>query len=178
MRELVFESTRFSDLLMKELLPWLRANYHISNNPEKNIIAGRSAGGLAACVTAWRQSEIFANVLSQSGSVFWKPAGDVEGEWFARQVATSARLPLRFYLDAGILETGAISNTTRLWKESDSTPDAISLLATNRHLRDVLKAKGYFVEYRERTGGHTDAASQATFFAQGLISLIGPKSNP
>lgn len=178
LRELFLESTRFSDLLTKELLPWVRANYHVSNDPGKTIIAGRSGGGLAACLAAWRNPDVFGNVLSQSGSVGWKPAGDVEAEWLARQVATSPRLPIRFYLDAGVLETAPWPNTTRSWKESEGTPDAISLLATNRHLRDVLTAKDYFVEYRERPGGHLAASCQATFFAQGLISLIGLKSRP
>ncbi len=47
-----------------------------------------------------------------------------------------------------------------------------SILVTNRHLRDVLLAKGYEVHYQEFAGGH-DYLSWRGTLADGLILLIG-----
>ncbi len=45
-------------------------------------------------------------------------------------------------------------------------------VAQNRHMRDVLLAKGYRVSYHEYTGGH-DYVSWRGSLADGLIDLAG-----
>jgi enterochelin esterase family protein len=45
------------------------------------------------------------------------------------------------------------------------------ILLPNRHLRDVLRAKGYDVEYREFPGGHDPVNWRGTL-ADGLIALF------
>ncbi len=45
-------------------------------------------------------------------------------------------------------------------------------LESNRHMRDVLLAKGYEVHYQEFIGGH-DYLSWRGLLADGLIALIG-----
>ena len=45
-------------------------------------------------------------------------------------------------------------------------------LDTNRHLRDVLVAKGYSVKYGEFNGNHSYVAWRADF-AERLMALIG-----
>ena len=52
--------------------------------------------------------------------------------------------------------------------------DGGSILVTNRHLRDVLRAKGYEVFYQEFQGAH-DYLSWRGTIADGLI-LLGGKS--
>jgi enterochelin esterase family protein len=47
-----------------------------------------------------------------------------------------------------------------------------SILRTNRHLRDVLVAKGYVLYYSEIAGGH-EPLSWRGGLAEGLIQLIG-----
>jgi enterochelin esterase-like enzyme len=72
---------------------------------------------------------------------------------------TSPKLPLRFYLDAGSMEL-------------DRSGQGGAILVPNRHLRDVLRAKGYEVFYQEFIGGH-DYLSWRETLADGLILLLG-----
>lgn len=45
---------------------------------------------------------------------------------------------------------------------------------SNRHLRDVLIARGYDVTYRETGGAHNNLHFRATF-ADALLTLLAPK---
>ena len=147
----------FADFLVRELLPWARARYHVTDDPARTIVGGESYGGLAATFAGLRHPEVFGNVLSQSGSFWWKPDGEEEHEWLTRQFVDSPALPLRFYLDVGLLE-----NTY------DGGP---SQRCTNRHMRDVLRAKGYPVHYVEYNGGHDYVWWRGTL-ADGLLALV------
>ena len=57
---------KFADFLAKELVPWIRAHYNITNDPGKTVVAGSSLGGLAAAYAGYKHPEIFTNVLCQS----------------------------------------------------------------------------------------------------------------
>lgn len=57
---------------------------------------------------------------------------------------------------------------------SVARPDSPTNLIANRHLRDVLQAKGYSVELQEINGGHDFFNWQASL-ADGLISLLNTK---
>lgn len=149
----------FADFLAGELLTWVRERYAITIDPARTAVSGASYGGLAAAYAALRHPERFGNVLAQSGSFWWQPAGDPEPEWLARQFAERPALPLRFYLDVGILES------------NDASPP--NQLIVNRHLRTVLRAKGYPVAYAEFAGGH-DMISWRGTLADGLLALFGP----
>ena len=152
----------FVDFLTEELMPWTRQHYHITSKPGDVIVGGSSLGGLAAAFAGYRRADMFGNVLSQSGSFGWKPDDDPQFEWLRRQFAVSPALPLQFYLDTGLLETIA-------WRSNRP-----SGLAANRHLRDVLQAKGYPVHYAEFSGGHDYLRLRGTL-ADGLIALTQPE---
>jgi enterochelin esterase family protein len=55
--------------------------------------------------------------------------------------------------------------------ENDITGSGGQILEASRHLRDVLRAKGYEVHYQEFAGGH-DYLSWRGSLAEGLLSLI------
>lgn len=141
----------FAEFMAEELLPGVRRQYHLSGDPGRTIVAGSSYGGLAAAYVALQYPGKFGNVLSLSGSYWWRPSqqsGSGKGEHFpvdrnylASLVIERPRLKLQFYLAAG---SGEI----------DPTGEGRSILDTNRHLRDVLLAKGYPVHYQEFVGGH------------------------
>ena len=151
------QNPEFSDFISVELMPWVRRNYDVANDSRRSIIGGVSLGGLAAAYTAMRHPETFGNVLSQSGSFQLTPEGKMG---LIRQFVEKPKVPVRFYLEAGLLETG----------------DSPSLLHANRHLRDVLEAKGYLVYYSEFNGRHDDICWRGSF-STGLISLVGIRSS-
>jgi hypothetical protein len=172
-------NSAYADFLAQEIVPWARANYHATDRPEQTIIGGTSLGGLQAACVGLKHSEVFGNVLSQSGDFKWKPDGEKEWEWVNRQFAASPRLPLRFSFEAGLMEG------TWWWRDlmlqQPNAPPANSIdptfLATNRNLRDTLKSKGYSVHYTEFNGNHGLFNWRGTL-ASHLIALIGIKPEP
>jgi enterochelin esterase-like enzyme len=144
---------RFADFLASEVVPWMRQNYNVTTDPSRIIVAGSSLGGLAAAYAGFKHPEVFGNVLSQSGSFWWKPEGDNNDEWLIRQFEASPKLSVRFYLDVGLMEPS-------------------DMIGGNRRMRDALRAKGYQIFYREFNGGHEYANWRGTF-ADGLLFLAG-----
>ena len=175
-RELSCNST-YADFLAQEIVPWARANYHATDRPEQTIIGGTSLGGLQAACVGLKHSEVFGNVLSQSGAFAWKPDGEKEFEWLNRQFAASPRLPLRFSFEAGLMEG------TWWWRSLVPAPangPAVidpTLRAANRNLRDTLQSKGYSVHYTEFNGNHGMLNWRGTL-ASHLIALVGIKPAP
>ena len=150
----------FPDFLARELIPWAREHYHITSDPTQTIVGGSSYGGLAATFAGLRHPEIFGKVLSQSGSFFWKPDDEGEHEWLASQFVASPKVSLSFYLDVGLFETIPLPN------------DGPSQLVANRHMRNILQAKGYPLYYAEYSGAHDPICWKGTL-AHGLLALIG-----
>ncbi|MEV4263119.1 enterochelin esterase [Kribbella sp. NPDC049584] len=148
----------FLEYLTDELLPWARERYRITTDPALTIVAGQSHGGQAAAFAGLRRPDVFGNVISQSGSFWWSPEDDPEHEWLTRQYAEAELQPVRLYLEAGLMERGL-------------TPDhGPSILVANRHLRTILRIKGYDLEYAEYNGGH-DYACWRGSLADALVAL-------
>lgn len=155
-------SVPFARFIALELVPRLRADHRAGLTPAETILTGSSFGGLASLTIAFAHPDVVGNVLSQSGSFGYQPGEIEEGrsltsqrELFIRQVVTTPRQPIRFYLEAGLFETDPVEN----------------LLGKNRRMRDVLEAKGYAVTYREYPGGH-DYQSWRGTISDGLIELL------
>jgi enterochelin esterase-like enzyme len=165
-------NAKFSDFLSLELLPWAQRSYNVTSDPRRTVVAGASAGGLAAACAGLYHPQNFGNILSQSGSFWWAPARSgnpddlddpmVEPNWIARQFLATPKLPLRFYMEAGSDEDNLLLRGS-------------GLLPSNRHFRDVLLARGYEVHYHEFSGGH-DFLSWRGDLADGLITLLGSEA--
>jgi enterochelin esterase family protein len=135
---------RFVRFLAGEVLPFVRGRYRVTNDPRRTLVTGSSAGGLAAAFVALERPDVFGNVLSQSGA-FWRGAegsNDAPWEWLTAQYEKTPKKDVRLLLEVGSTETrGALGGA------------APSILEANRHLRDVLRKKGYAVTYAEVPGG-------------------------
>lgn len=157
-------SELFGDFIATELIPWMRSKYNIHTTSDKVILAGSSRGGFAASFIALNHSDVIGNVLSQSGS-YWIKGTNNENHWIYPEdngklisaYMDSERLPIKFYMDIGLYDAGA------------------SMLGMNRQFRDILKTKGYNVNYQEFKGGHNYINWRGTL-SNGLISLIGLKA--
>lgn len=156
---------RFAALLGDEVLPWVRTHWDVTRDPQRTIVTGSSAGGLAAAYVAFKRPDLFGRVLSQSGA-FWRGNEGSNGapyEWLTKQYASSARKDLHFFLDVGSLESaGAMGGA------------APSILAANRHLRDALVAKGYAVSYTEVPDGAHAPPSWRLRLPEGIVALAAP----
>ncbi|WP_165413969.1 alpha/beta hydrolase [Clostridium estertheticum] len=118
----------FGNIIVKEIIPWVRDNYNISTKSSESIIGEFSLGGLAAAYLGLKHSEVFGNVLSQSVSYSYCPKGYEIQCWLATQYEAIDKLPLKFYLNVGVIEL----------KEQ--------IIYTNVKLRNVLLKKGYTVD--------------------------------
>jgi enterochelin esterase family protein len=145
----------FSGFLTEELMPWVYENYNVTKKPEETVIGGVSLGGLSASYFALKNPNIFGNVLSQSGS-YW-----VNSEWLTKQYENTEKLPIKFYMNCGVLED----------LPYDSEP--IMMVVIN-NMRDVLLSKGYDVTYENFQSGH-DYLGWGETLGTGLIALLGKK---
>ncbi|MFZ0699524.1 MAG: enterochelin esterase [Thermoplasmata archaeon] len=150
----------FVRFLEGELRPWVERRLGRSFATARTVLVGSSLGGLAAAYAALQCPSQFGNVLSQSGAFWWSPAKEEPG-LLAREYAVSPRSGVRFYLEAGTLETS-----------SGRTRETPSILASNRHLRDVLQAKGHRVAYHEFAGGHDYLCWRDTL-GPAIVDLLG-----
>lgn len=150
----------FARFLSEELMPWAKAQ-GVSAPAARTVVAGSSYGGLASAWAAHEAPQWFGNVLSQSGSYWWAPSqGDAttrESGWLIRQYADGPKLPVKFYLESGLFE-------------DQRGPTGIG--TSGRHMRDVLRAKGYQVRYASTATGH-DYLHWRGSLACGLMALIG-----
>jgi enterochelin esterase family protein len=135
----------FVKFLSDELLPWIQQEYKFKADSSRTALGGDSLCGLIGAYAALRRPDVFGKVLSQSGAFQISNKNDVdnnEPEWLARQFAQGPKSNVFFCLEVGQMEDRSEGN------------DGTTLLASNRHLRDVLKAKGYGVHYFEVYGDH------------------------
>lgn len=156
----------FGRFIAEELVPMIRQRYAITRDPSQAVVRGCSYGGIGSASVALAHSDVFGNVLSQSGSYWWSPAvalnrGDRELQmrelgWLPRKFATAKKLPLKFYLNVG-------------------SEEGSSITVANWYFRDILMARGYDVTYRQHVGGHCGVNARS-IFPIGLITLLGTKT--
>lgn len=139
----------FSAYVAKELVPWVREHYAVTDDPNRCVVAGSSLGGLGATYAAFQHPECFGRALAMTPAYSYGA--------MAEQVSKSAKLPLRIYITVGSLESEGH-------------------VASNRAMRDMLKAKGYPLLYTEFSGTHTYFSRQGRF-AEGLIFLLNDNAH-
>ena len=153
----------FKDFIVHEIVPWLRNNYNVTNDPAKTVISGSSFGGLSALYIAFNHEDIFGNVLSQSGS-FWfnHPSKPEQFEWLIREIGLSSKKELKIYIEVGTLEG----------EYSSDNPFFPHMILANRHLCTILDIKKYEYKYHEFEGGHLAINWKGTI-GDALVYLIG-----
>lgn len=145
-------SPEFLDALTGDLLPHLRERWGVTDNPASVLVGGSSYGGLAATFAALQAPGHFGGAVSLSGS-FWWPRPPAAGRSIQDRLTDPDASGSRFWLAAGQLEP--------------------RLLDENRQVRDLLRAKGFDVDYREFCGGH-DYIQWRDLLVEGAAALLGP----
>jgi enterochelin esterase-like enzyme len=127
---------QFANFIAVELLPWIRNNFAVSHNPNNIALCGASLGGLTAFYTALNHSNLFGNVISQSGSFNHKKTKvDDEQYWSVHYLETQPKLPVRIYMNSGRLEMDELQKANSLTHQT-------------------LTNNGYDVKYELFNGGH------------------------
>ena len=148
----------FTEFLATELVPWVRSNFRVSEDPRRTVVGGVSLGGLEAAFVACKHPELFGAVLAQSGSFWWRPnpASLTNGKpWMAEQYTKGSRLPVRFFLSVG---------------RDEIVPSGANGVFDIRQMRDALSGRGYDVKYAEIEGQH-DPINWRLTLPDGLIAL-------
>jgi enterochelin esterase-like enzyme len=154
----------FARFVEEELLPWVRARYRISESAADHFVTGASFGGLAAMWFGYRLPHIFGNVISQAASLWWGPgfrmdvprsAGGYTPGWLIEQYRASPRLPVRFWIEIGLMEQAAL------------------MIEPNRRMKALLEEKGYDLTYSEPCGGHDTALWRGTL-GTALAKMLAP----
>lgn len=162
----------FCNSVANELIPWLREELNLSEEPQKAIIGGLSLGGLTATYMGLNYSQVFGNVLCKSGSFWYNPVNvdeknksQVTGEkveckfncWMSGQIKLSPKLPLKFYMTVGVLEGKK------------------AMIKNSLDVKNTLESLGYHVDFEFFKSGH-DYLSWGEMLGKGLISLVGYKA--
>jgi enterochelin esterase-like enzyme len=144
---------RYTEFMLKELLPYVQAHYHVSTDPADAVVAGMSLGGLTAFDLAWHHPDVFQRAGSFSGSFWWRSRGLNEGYTDADRLMhglVRARAPWprqRFWLQTGTNDETSDRNNNGI---IDAIEDTLDLIA-------VLERQGVpqaAVRYVEVPGGH------------------------
>jgi enterochelin esterase-like enzyme len=127
---------RYARVIVDELLPALRKNYNISDDPDCRGIGGASSGAIAAFTVAWQRPDQFHKVLSIVGS-FTNLRG---GNAYADLVRKSERKPIRIFMQDG-------RNDNRALRPDGSYDETRDWFYQNVRLMRALTGKGYDVNY-------------------------------
>ena len=133
----------YLDFVAQELMPHINASYRALTGPENTLIGGSSLGGLISFWAGWTRSNIFGTAICMSSSFWWNDRSMIR----MVESHTGAKIPARFYIDAGGISDGA-ENTAAM--------------------RDALEAHGYLhgqdlFHWYEPSGSHDEASWAARF---------------
>ncbi len=127
---------RYARVIVDELMPVLRKDYNISDDPDRHGIGGASSGAIAAFTVAWERPNQFHKVLSIVGSFTNLRGGDA----YADIVRKSERKPIRIFMQDG-------RNDNRGMRPDGSYDQRRDWFYQNVRLMHALTDKGYDVNY-------------------------------
>ncbi len=132
-------AAEFEQFVLTQVLPAVRARYHLATDRARTGVMGASLGGLSAFDLGWRHPDIFGFAGIFSGSFWWR------GENGPVAVQVSSRLAHRL-----VRETITPPSHVRFWFENgsaDETDDrdhngVIDAIQDTQELMDALAARG------------------------------------
>lgn len=144
---------KYARVIVDELMPALRKEYNISDDPEMRGIGGASSGAIAAYTVAWHRPDQFRKVFSFVGT--FVNLGNRGGNTLSDLVLQTEKKPLRIYLQDG-------RNDNRFASRGDN-PDERDWFYNNVKLADALTKKGYDLNYSWGMNNHGQKMGGAIF---------------
>ena len=143
---------KYARVIVDELLPALRKDYNISQDPERHGIGGSSSGAIAAFTVAWQRPDQFRKILSNVGS-FTNLRG---GNAYPEIIRQSDKKPLRVFLVDG-------RNDNRALKPDGSYDPTRDWFYQNVRMQQALAEKGYDLNYSWGIQRHGQKMLQTVF---------------
>ncbi len=116
----------YATFLLEEIIPQVRKDYTLTDNPEGWAIGGASSGAICAFTVAWERPDKFRKVFSTIGS-YVDLAG---GHTYPSLIRITERKPLRIYLQDG---SGDIDNQFGNWPLANQQMDKALTYARYDH---------------------------------------------
>lgn len=130
-------SGRYAEFLLTEILPTVRREFRIADDPDRWAICGGSSGGSCAFTAAWTRPDRFRRVLSFLGS-FAQLEG---GNRYPELILTTPAKPLRVYLQAATRDLN--------WDQPE-----MNWFSANLQVAAALAERGYDLRFVLGDGGH------------------------
>jgi len=152
---------RYARFLIDELLPQIKKNYNISDDPNEHAIGGTSSGAICAFTVAWHRPDVFRKVISLIGSyvsIGYRPAQQSQpmvpgGDLYPTLIRKNPIRPLRIFFQDG---SNDLSNEHGNWFLSNQ--QMLSALEWANANADQQRIAGprYDVSHIWGEGGHSD----------------------
>ena len=129
------KADKYSRFVVNELMPLVKKNFRVSDEPDSFSIAGFSLGGLSAFDTAWNYPHLFANAGMFSASFWWRSKAydqgydDTSDRIMHKLVrGTDSKSNQRFWFECGTQDELADRNGNGIIDAIEDTLDIISEL--------------------------------------------------
>jgi enterochelin esterase family protein len=126
----------YANFLLTEILPEVKKEYRITDDPDGHAIAGISSGGICAFTVAWQRPDDFRKVLSHVGSFVNIRGGDAYPSIIRKEPEVR---PIRVFLQDGSHD---LDNEHGNW------------WLGNQQMAAALKFRGYDYSFVTGEGGH------------------------
>ena len=139
---------KYSKLIVDELLPVIKKEYKISDDPNDRAIAGASSGAICAWTVAWHRPDQFRKVISTIGS-FTNIMG---GHAYPDMIRQGEAKPIRVFLQDGLNDNRGMRGRG----ENRTYDPKWDWHQQNRKMVEALTEKKYDVNYCWGIGTHSN----------------------
>jgi enterochelin esterase-like enzyme len=127
----------YATFLLDEIIPLVRADFALADDPDRWAVAGGSSGGNCALTVAWMRPDRFRRVLSFLGSFAQIPGGNP----YPDLIRETPPKPLRIFLQAATRDLN--------WDAPE-----LNWLSENLQIAAALAERGYDLRVVLGDGGH------------------------
>ena len=143
-------SMQYESYIIKELVPYVDANFPTKANPKSRAITGLSMGGHGALYLAIRHSDVFGAAGSTSGGVDFRP---FPNRWDIKKALGEYESNKERWYEYTVMRQVELLKNNQLAIIIDCGVDDI-FITVNRALHEKLLQLKIDHDYIERSGGH------------------------